>query len=70
VCPIRGRPQEDEQKDDDVDAAVDELARAGVQFERYKMTDDKGIARGSVSGFGPDIAWFKDPAGNIISIHA
>ena len=53
---------------DDIDAAVDELAGKGVQFERYEMTDDKGIARGSDSGQGPDIAWFKDPAGNILSV--
>lgn len=53
---------------DDIDAAVDELVRAGVQFERYEMTDEKGIARGIASGQGPDIAWFKDPAGNILSV--
>jgi catechol 2,3-dioxygenase-like lactoylglutathione lyase family enzyme len=53
---------------DDIDAAVDELVKAGVQFERYDMTDDKGVARGSASGNGPDIAWFKDPAGNIVSV--
>ena len=53
---------------DDIDAAVDELVGKGVQFERYEMTDDKGIARGSDSGQGPDIAWFKDPAGNILSV--
>lgn len=53
---------------DDIDAAVDQLVGAGVQFERYETTDEKGIARGSASGFGPDIAWFKDPAGNILSI--
>ncbi len=51
---------------DDIDAAVDELTRRGVTFERYDgMTqDDKGIARGG----GPNIAWFKDPAGNILSV--
>jgi catechol 2,3-dioxygenase-like lactoylglutathione lyase family enzyme len=53
---------------DDIDAAVDQLGAGGVQFERYETTDEKGIARGSASGFGPDIAWFKDPAGNILSI--
>jgi catechol 2,3-dioxygenase-like lactoylglutathione lyase family enzyme len=53
---------------DDIDAAVDELVKAGVQFERYDMTDNKGVARGSASGNGPDIAWFKDPAGNIVSV--
>lgn len=51
---------------DDIDAAVEELTRAGVRFERYEATDqdEKGIARGG----GPYIAWFKDPAGNILSI--
>ena len=53
---------------DDIDAAVDELATNGVVFEQYDMTDAKGIARGKESGFGPDIAWFKDPAGNILSV--
>jgi catechol 2,3-dioxygenase-like lactoylglutathione lyase family enzyme len=53
---------------DDIDSAVDELGRAGVAFERYEMTDEKGIARGIASGNGPDIAWFKDPAGNILSV--
>jgi catechol 2,3-dioxygenase-like lactoylglutathione lyase family enzyme len=53
---------------DDVDAAVDELAGRGVEFERYEGTDqdDRGIARGP----GPDIAWFRDPAGNILSVLA
>ena len=50
---------------EDVDAAVEELGRAGVTFEHYDMTDEKGIARGSG---GPDIAWFKDPSGNILSV--
>jgi predicted enzyme related to lactoylglutathione lyase len=51
---------------DDVDAAVDELAAKGVSFERYEgfEQDEKGIARGP----GPHIAWFKDPAGNILSV--
>jgi predicted enzyme related to lactoylglutathione lyase len=51
---------------DDIDAAVDELASKGVSFERYEdfEQDEKGIARGQ----GPDIAWFKDPAGNILSV--
>ena len=53
---------------DDIDTAVDELARAGVKFEHYDMTDEKGIARGTASGNGPDIAWFKDPAGNFLSV--
>ncbi|MDQ2923301.1 MAG: VOC family protein, partial [Candidatus Dormibacteraeota bacterium] len=48
----------------DIDSAVDELAVKGVKFEKYEgITDAKGIARGSSVGQGPDIAWFKDPAG-------
>jgi predicted enzyme related to lactoylglutathione lyase len=51
---------------DDVDATVDSLNERGVTMERYEgfEQDDKGIARGR----GPDIAWFKDPAGNILSV--
>ena len=51
---------------DDVDKSVDELSARDVQFERYEGfdQDDKGIARGQ----GPEIAWFKDPAGNILSV--
>ncbi|HVS50679.1 MAG TPA: VOC family protein [Candidatus Dormibacteraeota bacterium] len=54
---------------DDIDQAVDELAGKGVKFEHYEnMTDKKGVARGISAGQGPDIAWFKDPAGNFISV--
>jgi catechol 2,3-dioxygenase-like lactoylglutathione lyase family enzyme len=55
---------------DDIDKAVDELAARGVQFERYDGAgqDDKGVMRGLSRGEGPDIAWFKDPAGNILSV--
>ncbi|MFD8231514.1 VOC family protein [Streptomyces sp. NPDC059696] len=51
---------------DDIEAAVDELGRRGVRFERYDhlKTDDKGIFRGG----GPLIAWFTDPAGNVLSV--
>lgn len=50
----------------DVEQAVDELARRGVRFERYPglEADEKGIFRGG----GPHIAWFTDPAGNILSV--
>ena len=50
----------------DIDAAVDQLTAKGVTFERYEgMTQDvKGIAR----EYPPPIAWFKDPAGNILSV--
>jgi catechol 2,3-dioxygenase-like lactoylglutathione lyase family enzyme len=53
---------------DDVEAAVDALTERGVDFERYDgmPQDEKGIMR----GLGPDIAWFRDPAGNIISVVA
>jgi len=52
---------------DDIDAAVDELASRGVEFLRYDGfgQDDKGIARDPE---GPPIAWFTDPAGNILSV--
>src|SRR4030095_14488667 len=53
---------------DDVDLAVEELSKRGVRFEKYNgpeiKTDEKGIMRGN----GPTIAWFKDPAGNILSV--
>jgi catechol 2,3-dioxygenase-like lactoylglutathione lyase family enzyme len=51
---------------DDIDKAVDELAARGVRFERYEgfEQDEKGISRGD----GPYIAWFKDPAGNVLSV--
>jgi catechol 2,3-dioxygenase-like lactoylglutathione lyase family enzyme len=53
----------------DVDAAVDELTARGIQFEQYEgMTDEKGVARGLEARRGPDIAWFKDPAGNTLSV--
>ena len=53
---------------DDVEATVDALTGRGVRFERYQGfdQDDKGIQRGG----GPLIAWFKDPAGNVLSIIA
>ena len=51
---------------DDIEAAVDGLVERGVQLERYDgfEQDEKGIARGE----GPQIAWFRDPAGNILSV--
>ena len=50
----------------DVDQAVDDLTTAGVRFERYEgaSQDERGVSRGG----GPSIAWFKDPAGNILSV--
>lgn len=55
---------------DDIDAAVDELTKSGVEFEHYEdmHQDEKGVARGRSANMGPDIAWFKDPAGNILSV--
>ena len=50
-----------------IEEAVDRLTKSGIQFERYEgdiKTDEKGIFRGG----GPLIAWFKDPAGNILSV--
>ena len=54
---------------DNIDQAVDALTSRGVTFERYdNLTDERGIARGIATQQGPDIAWFKDPAGNILSV--
>jgi catechol 2,3-dioxygenase-like lactoylglutathione lyase family enzyme len=55
-------------KVDDIDATVDELARRGVRFERYEQfpQDEKGVMREGDEV--PLIAWFKDPAGNILSV--
>jgi catechol 2,3-dioxygenase-like lactoylglutathione lyase family enzyme len=53
---------------EDIEAAVDELAARGVQFERYEGTQMETDARGVFRGGGPLIAWFKDPAGNILSV--
>lgn len=54
---------------DDIEEVVDELNTLGIRLEHYNLpdlkTDDKGIARGEE---GPQIAWFKDPAGNILSV--
>ena len=57
---------------DDVDGAVDELVAKGVEMLRYDgmHQDDKGISRGKAAGMGPDIAWFTDPSGNILSVHS
>ncbi len=52
---------------DDIEKAVDELKQTGVRFEKYEgelKTDKKGIHHNG----GPTIAWFKDPAGNILSV--
>lgn len=57
---------------DNIDQAVAELEGLGVSFERYdnmpSPQDEKGVLRGLAANQGPDIAWFKDPAGNILSL--
>ena len=57
---------------DDIDTAVASLGEAGVTMERYDdlpaPQDDNGVLRGKSAGMGPDIAWFKDPAGNILAV--
>lgn len=55
---------------ENIDIAVEELVSKGVSFEKYEgmHQDEKGVARGISQNMGPDIAWFKDPAGNIFSI--
>jgi catechol 2,3-dioxygenase-like lactoylglutathione lyase family enzyme len=52
---------------EDVEGTVDALAGRGVRFDQYEgiEQDEKGINRGQ----GPLIAWFRDPAGNILSVH-
>jgi catechol 2,3-dioxygenase-like lactoylglutathione lyase family enzyme len=54
----------------DIDRAAEELAAAGVVFERYEGMphDERGVVRPSSPEHGPPIAWFKDPAGNILSV--
>jgi catechol 2,3-dioxygenase-like lactoylglutathione lyase family enzyme len=49
---------------DDIEKAVDELTARGIRFEHYEGVDDRGIFR----KVGPLIAWFKDPAGNVLSV--
>ena len=56
---------------DDIDDAVDDLASRGVEFEHYESfegIDAKGILRGRERNVGPDVAWFLDPAGNVLSV--
>ena len=50
-----------------VDQTVDELKKRGVRFEIYNLPDLKTDEKGIMRGKGPTIAWFKDPAGNILS---
>lgn len=55
---------------DDIESAVDELIAAGVEILRYDGFDhdERGIVRGIAAQQGPDIVWFTDPAGNIVSV--
>ena len=59
---------------DDIDEAVDELNARGIVTKIYDddsevtWTDEKGIGRGKAEGEGPDIAWFRDPSDNILSV--
>lgn len=55
---------------DDIDEAVDQLKSRGVNFDRYEgmSQDEKGIMRGISQNMGPDIAWFQDPAGNVLAV--
>lgn len=57
---------------DSIDAAIDELTSKGVVLERYDVLpapqDEKRVLRGKAAGMGPDIAWFKDPAGNVLAV--
>jgi catechol 2,3-dioxygenase-like lactoylglutathione lyase family enzyme len=55
---------------DDIDVAIDALVERGVTFEHYEGSpqDEKGIMRGKEHNMGPNIAWFKDPTGNILSV--
>ena len=54
----------------DIRATVQEMTEAGIVFERYSgfEMDEQGICWGREAGRGPDIAWFKDPSGNILSV--
>ena len=53
---------------ENVDDSVDELAKRGVRFEIYDESDIKTDEKGIMRGNGPTIAWFKDPAGNVLSV--
>jgi predicted enzyme related to lactoylglutathione lyase len=53
---------------EDIESAVDQLFDRGVQFEHYQGTDVETDEKGIFRGGGPLIAWFKDPAGNVISV--
>lgn len=58
----------------DIDRAIDTLSERGVEFLRYDTLpapqDERGVLRGREASMGPDIAWFEDPSGNILSVIA
>jgi catechol 2,3-dioxygenase-like lactoylglutathione lyase family enzyme len=53
---------------EDIEAAVEELAGRGIEFERYEGTEIETDSKGIFRGGGPLIAWFTDPAGNVLSV--
>jgi predicted enzyme related to lactoylglutathione lyase len=53
---------------EDIEVAVDALSQRGVRFERYEGTDVETDEKGIFRGGGPLIAWFRDPAGNVLSV--
>ena len=58
---------------ENIDTTMDEMISKNIKFEHYDMgpdmkQDEKGVLRGLAANMGPDIAWFKDPAGNILSV--
>lgn len=57
---------------DDINTAIDSLVEAGVTMEHYDDMpadlDGREVLRGKAAGMGPDIAWFKDPAGNVLAV--
>lgn len=58
---------------EDIDKKIEEMTKKGIKFERYDLgdemkQDEKGVLRGLAANMGPDIAWFQDPAGNVLAI--
>lgn len=57
---------------DDIDTAIEDLGIKGIEMLMYEdlpaEQDGRGVLRGKALGLGPDIAWFKDPAGNVLSV--
>ena len=58
---------------EDIDQAMADLKSKGIKFERYDLgedmkQDDSGVVRGKAANMGPDIAWFEDPAGNVLAV--